>query len=380
MWYDEVGKYTYSTAQQPGTGHYTQVVWANSKRIGCGAAYCKSAEGLSYSATIVVCRYLPGGNYIGDLPYVNSSSNCNTCAAMGYQCGTYTDNCSKTVTCDSCNSSETCINHKCIPKSCTPKTTCNAGYECGTMHDGCGGNISCGTCAAGLTCNPNTHKCMYDLTFDFDNGTAPEVRKYSPGDRIVYPENPTKEGHTFARWNSSATTMLSKSFTITAQWTVNSYTVKFYFTNESDFEVKTFYFGEAIAYPKDLQNGNLTFNGWDKIPSFTPAQDINITAQWRETPVRYAEIVFDKEGLKKADIEDVVKGYTNETFVVKYTEGESKAVVVFDDEAKCVEYVKNVNENKKAEDSFIVSVNGIDYDESFSFVSVPSAVLGFMVL
>ena len=141
-------------------GHYTQVVWAKSLRIGCGVTYCPSLKGsFLKNGMIIGCRYLPGGNYMGQAPYVNSSSNCNTCAAMNYQCGTFTDNCSKTVTCNSCNSSEKCVNHKCVPNSCTPKTVCNKDYECGRMHDGCGWYVDCGTCPAGLKCNPNTHKC-----------------------------------------------------------------------------------------------------------------------------------------------------------------------------------------------------------------------------
>jgi hypothetical protein len=39
-------------------GHYTQIVWRNTKRIGCGMA-----------GGYVVCRYSPPGNYSGQKPY-----------------------------------------------------------------------------------------------------------------------------------------------------------------------------------------------------------------------------------------------------------------------------------------------------------------------
>jgi pathogenesis-related protein 1 len=47
-------------------GHYTQMVWQNSREIGCGTAP-PGAGGLAYS--ILVCRYSPPGNYPNQLPY-----------------------------------------------------------------------------------------------------------------------------------------------------------------------------------------------------------------------------------------------------------------------------------------------------------------------
>jgi len=45
-------------------GHYTQVVWANSTKLGCGYNHCAS---ITYGYTIV-CNYAPGGNS-GGKPY-----------------------------------------------------------------------------------------------------------------------------------------------------------------------------------------------------------------------------------------------------------------------------------------------------------------------
>ena len=55
------------------SGHYTQMVWQNTREIGCGTAP-PGAGGLPYS--ILVCRYDPPGNYPGQLPYGASSSTC----------------------------------------------------------------------------------------------------------------------------------------------------------------------------------------------------------------------------------------------------------------------------------------------------------------
>jgi pathogenesis-related protein 1 len=44
-------------------GHYTQVVWKTTRRIGCGMATC------SDMSQIWVCNYDPPGNYLGQTPY-----------------------------------------------------------------------------------------------------------------------------------------------------------------------------------------------------------------------------------------------------------------------------------------------------------------------
>ncbi len=46
-------------------GHYTQVVWRNTTKVGCAVYTC---AGLQYGAT-VVCNYGPGGNTSGRRPY-----------------------------------------------------------------------------------------------------------------------------------------------------------------------------------------------------------------------------------------------------------------------------------------------------------------------
>jgi len=43
-------------------GHYTQLVWATSKEVGCGVARNSRRE-------VWVCNYDPPGNYIGRRPY-----------------------------------------------------------------------------------------------------------------------------------------------------------------------------------------------------------------------------------------------------------------------------------------------------------------------
>jgi len=44
-------------------GHWTQVVWNNTRELGCGVAVCPD------NGQIWVCHYNPPGNFIGERPY-----------------------------------------------------------------------------------------------------------------------------------------------------------------------------------------------------------------------------------------------------------------------------------------------------------------------
>jgi uncharacterized protein YkwD len=57
LWYNEVGQYNFGAPSwSNAVGHFTQVVWRNSKQVGCAMAVC---GGQNYW----VCRYAPPGNW-----------------------------------------------------------------------------------------------------------------------------------------------------------------------------------------------------------------------------------------------------------------------------------------------------------------------------
>lgn len=65
-WASEVEFYDYeaNTCQRNRQcGHYTQVVWADTERVGCAKGTCGDGS------VIWVCRYDPPGNWVGEWPY-----------------------------------------------------------------------------------------------------------------------------------------------------------------------------------------------------------------------------------------------------------------------------------------------------------------------
>ena len=64
LWLDEKQQYRHGSKGRDfaQTGHYTQMVWSQTKRVGCG-----KASGKDYD--IYVCNYDPRGNMMGEDPY-----------------------------------------------------------------------------------------------------------------------------------------------------------------------------------------------------------------------------------------------------------------------------------------------------------------------
>jgi uncharacterized protein YkwD len=62
MWYREIEAYDFKRGGfSMQTGHFTQVVWRGTARLGCARSTCGGADG----ADVWVCNYDPPGNYEG---------------------------------------------------------------------------------------------------------------------------------------------------------------------------------------------------------------------------------------------------------------------------------------------------------------------------
>ncbi len=136
---------------------------------------------------------------------------------------------------------------------------------------------------------------QYTITFDTDGGSevAPITQDY--GTAITAPADPTREGYTFTGWDTAIpATMPAHNMTITAQWTVNQYTITFDTDGGSEVAPITQDYGSAITAPAAPTREGYTFTGWDKtIPATMPAGDMTITAQWT---VNQYTITYDLDG------------------------------------------------------------------------------------
>uniref|UniRef100_A0A3P8RSK8 SCP domain-containing protein n=1 Tax=Amphiprion percula TaxID=161767 RepID=A0A3P8RSK8_AMPPE len=67
-------------------GHYTQMVWADTHRVGCAFHICNSMEGLDWErVSFLVCNYYPAGNYEDQRPYVEGDW-CSRCPENLQKC------------------------------------------------------------------------------------------------------------------------------------------------------------------------------------------------------------------------------------------------------------------------------------------------------
>ena len=134
----------------------------------------------------------------------------------------------------------------------------------------------------------------YTITFDTAGGSeiAPITQDY--GTQIAAPANPTRKGYTFKGWDKEIPeTMPAENITVKAQWEINQYTITFDTNGGSEIAPITQDYGTAITAPDNPTRKGYTFKGWDKeIPETMPAENITITARWKDTEKPTGEIII----------------------------------------------------------------------------------------
>jgi len=140
----------------------------------------------------------------------------------------------------------------------------------------------------------------YTITFDTDGGSAIDPITQDYGTAIAAPADPTREGYTFIGWDKAIpATMPAENMTITAQWSINRYTVTFDTDGGSAVAPITQDYGAAITAPADPTREGYTFIGWDKaIPATMPAGDMTIKAKWKDSEKPTGEIKISENSWK----------------------------------------------------------------------------------
>ncbi len=157
---------------------------------------------------------------------------------------------------------------------------------------------------------------QYTITFDTDGGSAIDPITQDYGTAIIAPAAPTKEGYTFAGWDAEIpAAMPAGDVTITAEWTINQYTITFDTDGGNVIDPITQDYGTAITPPDAPTKTGYDFKGWNTaIPSTMPAGNMTITAQWEvETyTIYYAEVDADDVGAKENYTYSETQNYTFE--------------------------------------------------------------------
>ena len=135
---------------------------------------------------------------------------------------------------------------------------------------------------------------QYTITFDTNGGSeiAPITQDY--GTEITAPDNPTRKGYTFKGWDKEIPeAMPAENMTVKAQWEINQYTIAFDTNGGSEIAPITQDYGTEITAPDNPTRKGYTFKGWDKeIPKTMPAENITITARWKDTEKPTGEIII----------------------------------------------------------------------------------------
>ncbi|XP_076007561.1 GLIPR1-like protein 1 [Genypterus blacodes] len=86
-WVKEKGDYDYKSNDCSNIcGHYTQVVWASSYKVGCAVQLCpkgvKETDFGNRESAIFVCHYVPAGNINRRRPYKTGGISCSACEGV----------------------------------------------------------------------------------------------------------------------------------------------------------------------------------------------------------------------------------------------------------------------------------------------------------
>jgi len=132
----------------------------------------------------------------------------------------------------------------------------------------------------------------YTVTFMDYNGTILEIQTVNHGSAATAPI-PTREGYTFTGWDNVFFSYITSNLTVTAYYTINSYTVTFVDYNGATLETQTVNHGSSATAPYISTRDGYTFTGWDVDYSNVTS---NLTVKAEYTINTYTVIFADWNG------------------------------------------------------------------------------------
>ena len=123
----------------------------------------------------------------------------------------------------------------------------------------------------------------YTVIFQDWDGTELKKETVDWNEGATAPDDPEREGYTFAGWDE-AFDKITGDLTVTATYTINSYTVIFQDWDGTELKKETVEYGSAATAPGNPTREGYTFAGWDKAFDKITG-DLTVTAQYTKNPV-----------------------------------------------------------------------------------------------
>ena len=120
----------------------------------------------------------------------------------------------------------------------------------------------------------------YTVQFLDYNGIDLKTETVEHGSSATAPNNPSREGYTFTSWDRAFSNITS-NLTVTAQYTIKSYTVKFVDHDGTELKSEAVTHGGKATAPSDPVRAGYSFIGWD-IAFDNVISDLTVTAQYKE--------------------------------------------------------------------------------------------------
>ena len=123
----------------------------------------------------------------------------------------------------------------------------------------------------------------YTVTFKDWDGTVLSTQSVLEGTAATAPADPTREGYTFTGWDK-AFDNVTADMTVTAQYTINTYTVTFVDHDGTVLDTQTVNYGEAATAPAAPTREGYHFVAWD-VAFDNITADTTVTAQYTAAPI-----------------------------------------------------------------------------------------------
>lgn len=212
---------------------------------------------------------------------------------------------------------------------------------------------------------------VYTITFDVDGTKTTQQVAY--GNALTMPANPTKTGYTFKEWSPAVATTVETDATYTATWTINKYEIAFVVDGK---ETKsTLEYGQSISKPADPVKTGYTFTGWNpSVPEKVTAKGV-YTAQFSINSYLVKFVADGKDvSSKKLDYASQIEvpsapekvGYT----FIKWTP-EVAQTVPASDVVYAAEYTVNKYNVTFKNGDDVVSEGAFDYGSTIAIPTAP---------